>query len=103
MRSLGLGQGHQRLVVASGCREREIGPCSSSMTAPRDAAVPMRLRISSNARCAAQWGLFWQAERVPPLCAGRGPVGKAAGAIPNRHYVVPASVISFTGIVPMNR
>src|SRR5260370_9514604 len=24
-------------------------------TAPRDAAVPMRLRISSNARCAAQW------------------------------------------------
>ena len=31
MRSPGLGQGRQRLVVASGCQEREIRPCSSSM------------------------------------------------------------------------
>ena len=35
MRSPGLGRGRQRLVVASGCQEREIRPCSSSMTAPR--------------------------------------------------------------------
>ncbi len=55
MRNPGLGQGRQRLVVASGCQEREIRPCSNSMTAPRDTAVPMRLRISSNARRAAQW------------------------------------------------
>jgi anti-sigma regulatory factor (Ser/Thr protein kinase) len=51
MRNPGLGQGRQRLVVASGCQEREIRPCSGPMTASRDAAVPMRLRISSNARC----------------------------------------------------
>ena len=43
--------GRQRLVVASGCQEREIRPCSSPMTASWDAAVPMRRRISSNARC----------------------------------------------------
>jgi len=29
MRSPVLGQGRQRLVVASGCQEREIRPCSS--------------------------------------------------------------------------
>ena len=51
MRNPGLGQGRQRLVVASGCQEREIRPCSSPITASRDAAVPMRLCISSNARC----------------------------------------------------
>ncbi len=51
MRSPGLGQGRQQLVLASGCQEREIHPCSSLMTASRDAAVPMRLRISSNAHC----------------------------------------------------
>jgi hypothetical protein len=56
MRNPGLGQGRQRLVVASGCQEREIRPCSSPMTATRDAAVPMRLRISSNAdTLPAQW------------------------------------------------
>ena len=26
--------------------------------------------------------------RYPPICAGRVPVGKAAGAAPNMHYVV---------------
>jgi hypothetical protein len=51
MRSPGSGRGRQRLVVASGCHEREIRPCSSSTTASRDAAVPVQLRISSNARC----------------------------------------------------
>ena len=38
MRNPGLGQGRQRLVVASGCQEREIRPCSSPITASRDAA-----------------------------------------------------------------
>ena len=33
--------GGQRLVVASGCQDHEIRPCSSPMTASRDAAVPM--------------------------------------------------------------
>jgi hypothetical protein len=65
----GLGQGRQRLVVASGCQEREIRPCSSPMTAPRDAPVPMRLRISSNARCRAV-GLSWQPARVTAYGAG---------------------------------
>jgi hypothetical protein len=51
MRNHGLGQGRQWLVVASGCQEREIRRCSSPMTASRDAAVPMRLPLSSNARC----------------------------------------------------
>ena len=45
MRSPWLGRGRQRLVVASGCQEREMRPCSSSMTAPRDSAVPMQLPI----------------------------------------------------------
>jgi hypothetical protein len=56
MRNPGLGQGRQRLAVALGCQEREIRPCSSPMTASRDAAVPMRLRISYNAdTLPAQW------------------------------------------------
>ncbi len=38
MRNPGLGQGRQRLVVASGCQEPEIRPCSSPITASRDAA-----------------------------------------------------------------
>jgi hypothetical protein len=44
------------------------------MTAPQDAAVPMRLRISSNARSAPR-GLFWQAARVIDL------VGLAVGDV----------------------
>ena len=52
MRNPGLGQGRQRLVVASGCQERKIRPRSSSTT---DVVVPMRLRISSNAQLPAQW------------------------------------------------
>ena len=55
MRNPGLGQGRKRLVVASGCREREIRPCSSPVTAPRDAAVPMRLRIFLQRALPAQW------------------------------------------------
>jgi hypothetical protein len=55
MRNIGLGQGRQRLVVASGCQEREIRPCSSPMTASRDAAVPMRLRIFLQRALPAQW------------------------------------------------
>jgi hypothetical protein len=39
------------------------------MTAPRDAAVPMRLRISPT-RVACTVGLFWQAARV--IADGRG-------------------------------
>jgi hypothetical protein len=35
MRRPGSGQGRQRLVVASGCQEREIRPCSGPMTASR--------------------------------------------------------------------
>ena len=54
MRVPGLGQGFQRLVVASGYQEERFRSCSSSMTAARYVAVPM-LRISSKARCAAQW------------------------------------------------
>ena len=34
---------------AGSCQERQFRPCSSPMTASRDAAVPMRLRSSSNA------------------------------------------------------
>jgi hypothetical protein len=44
----------QRLVVAFGYQEDEIRACSSSMTASRDAAVPLLLCIPSKARCAAQ-------------------------------------------------
>ena len=44
----------QRLVVASGYQEDEIRACLSSMTASRDAAVPLLRCISSKARCAAQ-------------------------------------------------
>ena len=43
MRNPGLGK-PPALVVASGCQERDIRPCSSPMTASRDAAVRMRRR-----------------------------------------------------------
>jgi hypothetical protein len=59
----GLAQGRQQLVVASGCQEREIRPCSSPMTASRDAVVPMRLRIPPT-RVARAVGLSWQPARV---------------------------------------
>ena len=45
MRSPAFRPGPPALVVASGCQEREIRPCSSSITARRDAAVQMRLPI----------------------------------------------------------
>jgi hypothetical protein len=60
MRNPGFGWGRQRLVVASGCQEREIRPCSSPMTAPRDAAVPMFLQSA----LPAQWVLSWQPARI---------------------------------------
>jgi hypothetical protein len=63
MRNPGLGQGRQRLVVASGCQEREIRPCSSPMTVSPDAAVSMRLRISPTGVARAV-GLSWQPARV---------------------------------------
>jgi hypothetical protein len=69
MQSPGLGQGRRRLVVACGCQEREIRPCSSSMTAPRDAVVPMRLPISSKRALRRAVGLFWQAALVTALWA----------------------------------
>ena len=78
-RSPVLGQGRQRLVVASGCQEREIRPCSSSITARRDAAVPIRLPIFPPMRLAPRSG-FVPAGRACNRSYGR--LSRAASGCP---------------------
>jgi hypothetical protein len=72
MQSPGLGQGRQRLVVASGYQEPEIRPCSSSMTASRTPQCRCGC-VFPPTRVARAVGLFWQAARVTAdLDAGIG-------------------------------